>query len=155
LYFGSQRINFLVMPDAPLEWKIAYLKEIQEKFPGVACIEGKTPRQDLIWVQDLESDGYISAKFRMGYRGESKDKVEWAVPNMIWDIHVLEKGRQLIAMESKENMAVAMNEVHGQSLPHKYWYERPFGIVLLAAIAIIFGSIAFGLIVHYLPNIFR
>ncbi len=50
-------------------------------------MEGTTPEQDLIWIQDLERDGYISAKFRIGVKN---------IPNMIWDIHILDKGRQLI-----------------------------------------------------------
>jgi len=55
-----------------------------------------TPKQDLIWIQDLERDGFISAKFRMGYFEEGDTFADSSIPNLIWDIHVLEKGRQLI-----------------------------------------------------------
>jgi len=64
---------------------------------------GKTPKQDLVWILDLERDGYISAKFRMGYYEEGDKFADSSIPNLIWDVHVVEKGRQLIAeFESKK-----------------------------------------------------
>ena len=56
-----------------------------EPWPGKIKATGTF--KDMIWIQDLERDGYISAKFRMGLTN---------VPNMIWDVHVLDKGRHLI-----------------------------------------------------------
>jgi hypothetical protein len=55
---------------------------------GAGFQEGTTSKQDLIWIQDLEREGYITAKFRMGYRGESTTWVDSTIPNMIWDVHL-------------------------------------------------------------------
>jgi hypothetical protein len=43
--------------------------------------------QELIWIQDLERDAYISAHICVGPKG---------TPNWIYDVHILDKGRQLI-----------------------------------------------------------
>jgi hypothetical protein len=89
------------MPDAPLDWKIACLKTIRDMPPGAGFMEGTTSKQDLIWIQDLERDGYISAMFRKGYVGESTTYADFTIPNMIWDVHILDKGRRLIAFEEQ------------------------------------------------------
>jgi hypothetical protein len=85
------------MADAPLDWKIDCLRTIQTMPYGSTFQKGTTAKQDLVWILDLERDELISAKFRMGY-SEAGDKfADSSIPNLIWDVHVLEKGRQLIA----------------------------------------------------------
>jgi len=76
------------MAEASLDWKVECLRMIQTMPPTAAFDEDVTPQQSLIWIQDLERDGYITAKFRMGIGN---------VPNLIWDVHVFEKGKQMIA----------------------------------------------------------
>ena len=84
------------MADAPLDWKVACLRTI-DTMPSTASFQtGTTPKQDLIWIQDLERDGYIEARFRMGYFEAGDQYADSTIPNMIWDVDVLEKGRQLI-----------------------------------------------------------
>lgn len=64
----------------------------------------------------MKRDGYISAEFRMGHQGDSPGTVEWVVPNMIWDIHILDKGRQFLAMNSNDNTGGGHTETHAQRL---------------------------------------
>jgi hypothetical protein len=94
------------MADASLDWKIDCLKTIKDLPSGSAFQEGMTSKQDLIWIQDLERDGYISAKFRMGYSVPGEKFADSTIPNMIWDVHVLDKGRELIEKyEHEENLS--------------------------------------------------
>jgi len=72
---------------------------------GSAFQKGTTSKEDLIRIQDLERDGFISAKFRMGYFEKGDKFADSSIPNLIWDVHVLEKGRQLIAdFESQKTL---------------------------------------------------
>jgi hypothetical protein len=92
------------MAEASLDWKIGCLRTIQTMPPAAAFEEGITPQETLIWVQDLERDGYITAKFRMGIEN---------VPNLIWNVHVLEKGKQLIAdFESQRTVSGIWKKYH-------------------------------------------
>ena len=84
------------MPDAPEDWKIACLKTIQDMPSGAGFEKGITPKQDLIWIQDLWRDGYISANFRRGYLEDGEKFADSTIPNLIWDVHILDKGRQFI-----------------------------------------------------------
>ena len=76
------------MAEASLVWKVECLRKIQKMPPTGAFQEGVTPQDALLWIQDLERDGFVTAKFRMGAGN---------VPNLFWDVHVSEKGKQLIA----------------------------------------------------------
>jgi hypothetical protein len=90
------------MIDSSLDWKIECLRTIQTMPHGSSFEIGKTSRHDLIWILDLEREGYISAKFRMGYYEEGDKFADSSIPNLIWNVHVVEKGSQLIAdFESK------------------------------------------------------
>ena len=76
------------MADASLDWKIGCLKTIQG-MPSPECSfgEGCNSDQELIWIQDLERDEYVTAHICIGPKG---------IPNWIYDVHILDKGRQLI-----------------------------------------------------------
>jgi len=93
---GRGSVFYVDMADAPPDWKVSCLKTIQT-MPHGSCFErGKTSKQDLIWIQDLERDAYISAKFRMGYFEESDKIADSTIPNLVWDVHVLDAGRQFV-----------------------------------------------------------
>ena len=49
----------------------------------------------------------------MGYLDESKTHANFTVPNLIWDVHVLDKGRQLIEdYESQRTVAGIWKRYH-------------------------------------------
>ena len=76
--------------------RVEWLKVIRDMPPGSDFTEGTNSMQELIWIQDLERDRYITAKFRMGYSLGDGVTDNSDVPNAIYDVHILEKGRQLI-----------------------------------------------------------
>jgi hypothetical protein len=84
------------MGDASLEWKSTCLKTIRDMPTTGSFEKSVTAKQDLIWIQDLERDGYITAKFRMGYFEDGDKFADSTIPNLIWDVHILDKGRELI-----------------------------------------------------------
>ena len=124
------------MVEALIDWKIACLRTIQTMPHGADFKIGTTPKQDLIWILDLERDGFISAKFRMGYYEEGDKFADSSIPNMIWDVQVLEKGRQLIA------------DFESQRTLKGFWKKHylKIGGVLV--------TIAVGLIIAHLTNAF-
>jgi hypothetical protein len=134
----AQLFSLGVMADAPPDWKVDCLKTIQT-MPHGSCFErGKTSKQDLIWIRDLERDGYISAKFRMGYFEDGDKFADSTIPNLVWDVHVLDAGRQFILdFESPKDDLVKNDGEH--------WYKKPVGIVVLAVV----GGLLLALLKHY------
>ncbi len=122
------------MADASLVWKAEWLKIIRDMPAGAAFMENTNTKQDLIWIQDLERDGYISARFRMGYSKDSVGSfVNSHVPNAIYDVHILDKGRQLIMeFENPKPKVEPVVEVEHTLL--SYWrladWEERLGMVL-------------------------
>jgi hypothetical protein len=124
------------MIDSPLGWKIECLRTMQTMPHGSTFQKGTTSKEDLIRIQDLERDGFILAKFRMGYFEEGDKFADSSIPNLIWDVHVLEKGRQLIA------------DYESQKTLKGYWkkhYLKIGGLVV---------SIIVALIIAYLTHAF-
>jgi hypothetical protein len=123
------------MADAPIDWKVACLKTIETMPQGSFFEKGRTSKQDLIWIQDLERDGYIAAMFCMGYFEEGDKFADSSIPNLIYRVHILDKGRDLIA--GFEAPKKTRKDGDGDS-----WYKKVvIGVVIAVVSGVILASI--------------
>lgn len=106
------------------EFRVRILRKMLNSPPGFSVSDDETPIEEIICIQGLEANGYISAQFRPGLHG---------IPNGVFNIQVLDKGRRLIADYERERTPKGI----WKSAYPKFW---PWVFKIIAGIIVAVGS---------------
>jgi hypothetical protein len=139
------------MAEAPLEWKIKFLKDRMAHPDGGLLFAHGCDETEMRWIKDMQKDGLVEGEWASSGDGQ-----------VFHEFRVTEKGKKMIQdYESPKTEIAALkanvetNKKAESANEHEGWDKKPVGKVTLTVVGGVILLIIAAILAHYFPQWFH